>query len=218
MKVTRVVAPVRQQAVEVIRNEILDGRFLPGQRLIERELCEELDISRTTLREAYRQLEAEGFIHIAPHKGPTVAILDDAEALAVFEVREVLECFAIKLFVQRATADEVGRLHAVVARLREAHESGDVSRMLDVKREFYDVVYAGARNSILRSQAALLASRLYRLRARSLSSPGRPAASIAEIENVVDSIDAGDSAGAAALWSVHIHNAAVAAVPGAGDS
>ncbi|MBX6354835.1 MAG: GntR family transcriptional regulator [Micromonosporaceae bacterium] len=212
MKITRVFAPVRAQVVEAIRTEIINGGLAPGQRLVERELCEELDVSRNTLREAYRQLEAEGFITITPHKGPTVAVLTDDEARAVYEVREALECFAVRLFVERADPAMVDRLRQTVVRLREAHLSDDVSAMLKIKREFYDVLYAGAGNEVLKAQAALLQSRLYRLRARSLSREGRPERSIKEIEQVMDRIAAGDAAGASALWGEHIHHAASAAL------
>jgi DNA-binding GntR family transcriptional regulator len=213
MKITRVPAPLREQVVDAIRAEIINGGLTPGQRLIERELREELDVSRNTLREAYRQLEAEGFITVTPHKGPVVTAMTDAEARSVYEVREALECFAVRLFVQRADPTTVERLRATVARLREAHLGGEVAAMLEIKREFYDVLYEGAGNDVLRAQAALLQSRLYQLRARSLSRAGRPEASIAEIEQVLDRIVAGDAAGASALWGQHVHQAALAALP-----
>ena len=107
VKVTHVAAPVRAQAVEAIRAEIISGVLSPGQKLVERELCERLDVSRNTLREACRQLEAEGFLVIPPHKGPTVARLTDEEARAVYEVREALECFAVRLFVERASDEQL---------------------------------------------------------------------------------------------------------------
>lgn len=213
MKITRVLAPVREQVVDAIRAEIINGGLVPGQRLVERELREELDVSRNTLREAYRQLEAEGFITVTPHKGPIVTAMSDAEARSVYEVREALECFAVRLFVQRAQPATVDRLRATVARLREAHLGGEVAAMLEIKREFYDVLYAGAGNDVLRTQAALLQSRLYQLRARSLSRAGRPEASIAEIEQVLERIVTGDALGASALWGQHIHQAALAALP-----
>lgn len=212
MKVTRVLAPVREQVVDAIRAEIISGGLAPGQRLIERELREELDVSRNTLREAYRQLEAEGFITVTPHKGPIVTAMTDDEARAVYEVREALECFAVRLFVQRADAATVELLADTIARLREEHSSSEVVVMLETKREFYRVLYAGAGNDVLRDQAALLQSRLYRLRARSLSRPGRPAASIAEIEQVLERIVAGDATGASTLWGEHIRRAAAAAL------
>src|ERR1700754_3003906 len=89
--VTRVSSPIREQAVETIRSQIMDGTLREGHRLVERALCEQLQISRNTLREAYRQLEAEGFVELKPHRGPSVRRLTPEEALALYEVREARE-------------------------------------------------------------------------------------------------------------------------------
>ncbi|GHF79501.1 DNA-binding GntR family transcriptional regulator [Amycolatopsis bartoniae] len=212
MKVIHAAAPVRTQAVEAIRAEIVSGTLKPGQRLVERELCERLDVSRNTVREACRQLEAEGFLVIPPHKGPTVAQLSDEEARAIYEVREALECFAVRLFVERASDETVTRLRDALAKLKAAHESGRVARMLSTKTKFYDVLYSGAGNEVLHSQAHLLHGRLAQLRARSLSHSGRPQSSIAEIEEVVARIAARDADAASALWRDHIRNAAATAL------
>lgn len=212
MKVTHVAAPVRAQAVEAIRAEIISGALSPGQKLVERELCERLDVSRNTLREACRQLEAEGFLVIPPHKGPTVARLSDRDARAVYEVREALECAAVRLFVERASDELVAELKAAVAEVEAAHGSNDVSRMLETKSRFYDVLYSGADNQVLHDQARLLNGRLSQLRARSLSHDGRPRASIKEIREVLREIAARDADKASALWRQHIRNAAATAL------
>ena len=212
MKVTHVVAPVRAQAVEAIRAEIISGELAPGQKLVERELCERLDVSRNTLREACRQLEAEGFLVIPPHKGPTVARLSDQEARAVYEVREALECFAVRLFVERADDGLLADLKTATAELESAHRSRQVSRMLDAKSRFYDVLYSGAGNPVLHDQARLLNGRLAQLRARSLSHDGRPRSSIKEIKGVLAKITERDADAASALWRQHIRNAAATAL------
>lgn len=205
---------LRSQTVEVMRDKIVSGQLEPGARLIERELCEELDISRPTLREALRQLEAEGFVEIRPHKGPSVIKLSDAEAREMFEFREALECFAVYLFVQRASDAEVRALSKAVDALEDAHLSGDVEQMMTVKNQFYDVLYEGARNTVIHDQIRLLYSKLARLRARSLSHPGRPEASIEEIRGVMDEIRMRNAGSARDLWREHIHNATATALEG----
>lgn len=203
---------LRAQAVEAIRAEIISGALAPGQRLIERELCEQLDVSRNTLREAYRQLEAEGFIAVVPHRGPTVSAISDREARGLYEVREALEGLAVRLFVQRATEDELTELVAAAEALREPHAAGDVTAMLARKNDFYDVLYRGADNEVLQAQAELLGSRLARLRGRSLARPGRPQASMVEIEGVMARVVARDAEGGSELWRDHIRNAARSAL------
>jgi DNA-binding GntR family transcriptional regulator len=84
---------LRRQVENALREAIMSGRFHPGQRLIERELCENLGVSRTSIREALRQLEAEKLICIVPHKGPTVASISLKEAEELYALRSVLEGF-----------------------------------------------------------------------------------------------------------------------------
>ncbi len=165
--------PVRAQAVEAIRDEIIRGNLLPGQRLVERELCEQLDVSRNTIREACRQLEAEGFIEIPPHKGPVVSTISDRDARDLYEFREALECLAVRLFVERATQDAINDLHDSCTTLFAAHDSLDVAAMIDAKNHFYEIIYAGTENKVVGAQAKLLNGRLAGLRAQSLSQPGR---------------------------------------------
>lgn len=203
---------MRAQVVEAIRADIISGALVPGQRLIEREVCEQLGVSRNTLREACRQLEAEGFLVIPPHKGPTVARLTDKEAREVYEVREALECFAVRLFVERASDEAAASLTEAVSKLEAAHHANDVSQMLETKNHFYDVLYGGADNEVLHNQARLLHGRLAQLRARSLAHEGRPVASIEEINEVLAKIVSRDADAASALWRQHIRNAAATAL------
>lgn len=200
-------SPVRVQAVEAIRTQIMDGTLREGQRLIERELCEQLDISRNTLREAYRQLEAEGFVEMRPHKGPTVSRITQREARSLYELRQALEGLAIRLFTTRATDRDLEQLEEAFEALREAHDSGDVSRMLHAKGEFYDVLYRGADNEILQAHAYGLQRRLAQLRARSLSAGSRPHQSIAEMAAVMEQILRRQPTDAEQAWCAHIHSA-----------
>src|ERR1700678_320881 len=89
-RVLRPISTLRQQVIEGLRLCISDLTFRPGDRLIERELCEMLGVSRTLIREALSQLVAEGLVQIIPHKGPIVAVMTADEARGLYEVRAVL--------------------------------------------------------------------------------------------------------------------------------
>src|ERR671930_1642149 len=94
MRVGRVAAPLREQVLDVLRQAILDFRFKPGQRLIERELIEQIGVSLTTVREVLRQLAAEGLVTTIPQKGAIVASPSRADAEDLYEVRAALEALA----------------------------------------------------------------------------------------------------------------------------
>jgi DNA-binding GntR family transcriptional regulator len=203
---------VREQSVDAIRASIMSGELAPGQRLVERELCETLDISRNTLRESYRQLEAEGFLEIRPHKGPIVATMSDDQARQIYEAREALECYAVKRFTERAGSDALIELRVVAEELANAVSSGNAHDVDYWKTRFYEDLFDGAENEFLHDQARLMYSRLTRLRARSLSYPGRAAQSAGEIRGVMAAIERRDAHHAADLWCDHVRHAAAAAL------
>ncbi|NYD53983.1 GntR family transcriptional regulator [Microbacterium pseudoresistens] len=209
--VRRVASPVREQTAEAIRIQIMSGGLREGQRLVERELCEQLDVSRNTLREAYRQLEAEGFIDIRPHKGPTVARITPSDATSLYEMREALEGMAIKVFTLRASDADLAELVESFEQLRTAHTQSDTNAVLQSKEAFYDVLYRGAANKVLESHARVLRGRLAQLRVRSLSRGSRREQMLLEIDAVLEHIKKRDAERAQSAWCEHIRLAARAA-------
>jgi DNA-binding GntR family transcriptional regulator len=127
MRVVRNTVTLRQQVLEVLRSAILNFQFKPGDRLIERELCEMTGVSRTSVREALRHLESEGLVQNLPNKGPMVATVTADEAREIFEVRRVLEGLAARLFAERAGAPERAALDAAMAAL-DAFAAADITR------------------------------------------------------------------------------------------
>jgi DNA-binding GntR family transcriptional regulator len=89
-QVARVAAPLREQVLDLLRREIVEMRLRPGQRLVERELIQRIGVSRTTIREALRELAAEGLVTTIPQKGAIVAVPSWRGAEEVYEVRALL--------------------------------------------------------------------------------------------------------------------------------
>jgi len=210
--VRRQAAPVRQQTQEKLRQAILEGRFLPGQRLIERELCELTGVSRTSVREALRQLEAEGLVKIVPNKGAVVAEVTIEDAKHIYQVRAALEGLAGRLFALHASDDEVEQLAEAVERLASAYETGDIKQMLRAKSEFYHILLGGGGNPLVRSLLQSLHDRVNFLRITSLSVPGRPQASLAEVRRILEAIRARDPDKAWQACVEHVHNAEAEAI------
>jgi len=210
-KVARSGAPVRAETARLLRDAILTQRFPPGTRLGERELMEMLEVSRTTVREALRQLETERLIELVPGKGPIVTALTDGDAMQIYEAREALECFAVRLFMRRATKADRDALDLVFRCLEDAYESGNTQKILSVKDGFYDAIYRGAKNSVIHEHASMLHARITPLRNASLSFPGRPAESMRELKNLMAAIERNDEDLAAEICSKHVRAAAIAA-------
>lgn len=210
LRVVRPTVTLRQQVSERIREAILEMRFLPGERLIERALCEQTGVSRTLIREALRQLEAEGLVQIVPGRGPIVAVLTASQAKDIYEVRAALEALAGAAFAERAAPKERTRLRDAFKRVEAAYASTDVKHWLRAKGEFYDVLLEGAGNAALSATLQIVHGRISLLRAITLSTPGRGPQSIAELRRIVRAVEKRD---AAAAWQAsHDHVMSASAV------
>ena len=203
---------LRGQVESFLREAIMNGRFAPGERLVERELCEMLQVSRPPLREALRRLEAEKLVVIVPHKGPAVASLDTREAKELYALRALLEGFAAQEFARLASDEQIRDLERAVCDLHAQAKNPDRRALLVSKSKIYDVLLGGSGNSLISEVLQGLLSRINLLRATSFSRPERLAESLAEIDELVTRIKARDSEGAKEIAQQHIKNAESAAL------
>jgi DNA-binding GntR family transcriptional regulator len=216
-RVERVAAPVREQVLDVLRREIVELRLQPGQRLVVRELIERLGVSRTTVREALRELAAEGLVTSIPQKGSIVAVPSMKEASEVYEVRALLEGAAARRFAEHASDEQVAALRAAFGEIERAADVDDARLLLAAKDRFYDVLFDGADNSIIRQVIAGLHARVAVLRAASLQASGRPRESVAEIRAILDAVERRDGAAAAETAAFHVDQAAATLFRRLGD-
>ena len=171
--IERQAAPLRQQVLKALRRAIVSGQLVPGQRLTERSLIEMLGVSRTVIREALRQIEAEGLIEIIPNKGPVVRELSPAEAKDLYRIRAVLEGLAARLFAENASAAMVDKLEAALEAVILAYAGDDGEEALDAKTRFYDLLYQGSASQTLASMLNVVQARVWRWRAIGLTHPDR---------------------------------------------
>ncbi len=197
----------------LLRAAIVEQRLEPGHRLIERELVEQIGVSRTTIREVLRELAAEGLVTTIPQKGAIVAVPSADEASELYEVRAALEALAARRFVDHATPEQVAALRQAFTELERVVEAGgDIRALLEAKDRFYDVLLAGAGNRSIRSILGGLQARVSLLRRTSLSQPGRARAALEEVRAIVEAIEAGDGEAAARACAHHVEQAAQSGV------
>jgi DNA-binding GntR family transcriptional regulator len=214
-------APLRHKIVAALRDAIESGSLAPGARLIERDLCERLAVSRTSLREALRALTAEGVVSSAPDRGLMVARPSACDVRNAYAIRAQLESLVVAQFIARADDAERDQLVALGRVLVAAYEGGSVDAILAARHDFQDILCAGARDAVARDIIASLVLKTSALRARSLARPERQRQSIGEINAIVGAILERNVASAQAAASRHVLNAAVSALavsePGLSD-
>lgn len=208
LHITRQAATLRLIVEEKVRSAIARGLFKPGQRLVERELCELIGVGRTSVREALRQLEAEGLVQTIPHRGPIVSTMSPDEARQLYEIRALLEGYAGRQFAQHGSAESVKLLDKAVKNLAAAVKAEDRAKYIEVKAEFYRVLMEGANNLFVSQFLTSLHNRITLLRMTSMTQPGRLSKSIKEIRAIYKAIAAGDGDAAEAACIYHIEEAA----------
>lgn len=205
LRVARVAAPLRSQALKVLRAAVLDFHYEPGRRLLERELMEDLGVSRTTVREVLRELEAEGLVESLPQGGVTVVIPSVKQAREVYELRGALEALLVRRFASLAADVQVTALRDALTAFRQAAGGGgDFRALLRSKDDAYDVVMEGAHNGAATTIQRSLRARVRALDAISLSVPGRPVAEFEELRPIVEAVERRDPAAAALAAQEHV--------------
>jgi len=203
-RVTPVAAPLRRQVIVVLRESIAALELKPGQRLVERELCDRLGVSRTVVREALRHLEAEGLINIVPNHGPVVSTTTLDEARQIYEAREALESFVARHCALRADEAAMQQLTTAVDGLRAAHESSDVTAQLRAKDELYRLIAEGAGNAVIGSIIPVLQLRVRLVDGLSVFVSGRHVGQVDELGALVKAIQTRDGDKAAELATKYV--------------
>ena len=191
-----------ERAYEYVKARLLDGRFAGGTLLSENELATRLGISRTPVRQAFVQLEAEELLELYPKRGALVVPISASEADDVLEARLLIEQYCAR----RATAAGP----AVVERLRAAiaEQEGEVSGFAWADRQFHSVIVESAGNRILDRQYDALRDRHQRIAAATVASdPTRIARFVAEHRAILAAIERGDGDAASELMGEHLRGA-----------
>lgn len=203
---------IRESAFDHVRDAIITGRLAPGARLIERELCDAMGISRASVREVIRRLEAERLVLVAPRRSPVVVRLTAQEAREIYDIRAMLEGLIIRRFTERAGAPDIAALEAIFSEVRQAAAEKAVARIVLLMQGFNALLLAVAGHAAARDMLAHLDARINWLRVRAMAAPGRLVSSIDEMSAVIDAVKNGDGAKAASLIQQSTLNACHAAL------
>jgi DNA-binding GntR family transcriptional regulator len=209
---TRVPAPIREQLRQMMREAIFAHKWLPGDRIVEREVCEQTGASRTSVREALRQLEAEGLVTTVPQRGLVVTEISAEEAKDMYELRVVLESFAMSRFCERARDEHIADLKLALAEIEQAVAENEYVRAVSANGRFYQTILDGAGNSALKRSLNRLHGVISYLRATSMSQPGRLPVMLAEMKAICNALEARDAAAAEKASSIHVRRAGEIAI------
>jgi DNA-binding GntR family transcriptional regulator len=196
---------IREHVYRYLKESILDGEFKPGDRLIERELADKLNISRTPIREALFRLESQGFVKTVPRKGVIVSDISESEVIEVFTILSSLEVLSAKLAAQRldetmrAELDE--KIEELIALEAGAEEDFDKKHI-----EMNYLIYKAAKSPRLFNILSGLIDYIHMSANMGYETPGRRKESLKEHIEIMKAIRDKEVEMAEYLTKIHIVN------------
>ncbi|MGD0585054.1 MAG: GntR family transcriptional regulator [Oryzomonas sp.] len=184
---------LREKILENIRDAIISGAIKAGSRVSEPDLAERYGISRTPIREAFRQLESEGYLTVIPRRGAVVSVFSEKDVEEFYAIKSILEGYAARRACEKLTAKELDRLQAINDRLADLASHNDIKAFFKIHNDFHDVFIKAADNEKLRELISSLVTRFQRLRLMSISLPGRMDISVQEHEKIIEAFRRKDS-------------------------
>jgi len=176
---------LRERIVESIRNAIVSGALPSGTRIAEPELAEKFGISRTPIREAFRQLESEGFISVMPRRGAIVASLSAQDVSNFYDLKMVLEGYAARCAAKTLAPADITKMETTNRLLEAASHKKDLRRILDLHNEFHDIFLRACGNEKLHAIVQNMVMQFQRFRLI-LATPGRIEGSIRQHEEIIE--------------------------------
>ncbi|PKM52603.1 MAG: GntR family transcriptional regulator [Firmicutes bacterium HGW-Firmicutes-7] len=198
--------PLRDVVFNALRDAILKGELVPGERLMEKTLSDRMGVSRTPIREAIRKLELEGLVMMVPRKGAEVAKITEKDITDLLEVRATLEALAARLACERMDDASIERLICLKDEFASAAKKKDVELIIKKDIEFHDAIFAATGNEKLIQIVSNLREQIYRFRVKYIQEMPDYLVLVNEHEEIVDSITSRNKEKAEEIVIRHIAN------------
>lgn len=200
---------VSTKVADILRKQILQGDWMPGQRLRQEIIAQELNVSRIPVRDALRILEADGLVSLQTNQGAWISALSMQECLEQYEIRERLEPLLIRASIPGFTKVLVEKLEQIASSMEGI---SDVNLFTVVDREFHMLTYSAAPDGALKALIERLWNTTQHYRRSFAELIGPPGLSTTHLEHrlLIDAIKRRDSESAEQLIASHIRRTKLA--------
>lgn len=198
---------LRGRVFHKLRDDILNGKYQDYEELKEVAIGEEMGVSRTPVREAFRQLELEGLIQIVPNKGAYVTGITQKDVKDIYMIRSLLEGLSARWATANITKEQLEEMEENVYLARFHAERGHMEQMAELDNRFHEILYEACNSKILEHQLKDFHQYVLRVRKKTLSNVKRGLESNEEHCKILEAIKAKDAGKAEQLANRHIINA-----------
>ncbi|MFK7868776.1 MAG: GntR family transcriptional regulator [Roseobacter sp.] len=195
-----------ERVAAILRDRIIKGDLAPMDRIVERRLSAELDVSRTPVREALKLLEADGLIQITLHRGALVSEYRSEDASRLFDVISVLESLAARRFAETMTPTLLDQLEGLHRKMLDHHTAQEFESYFDVNTDIHDLIVENCGNPVIADTHRRLIARARRGRFLAIMDPERLAQAVNEHECLMQALRRADPSVAAETWETHLRN------------
>lgn len=199
--------PIREIVFVELKKAIFDGRIKEGEHLVESAVADEMNVSRTPVREALRQLEAEGLVVNIPRRGTIVRGFTMKDAIEIYDLREVLEGLMARLACKNITAEDINKLKHILVLMEETIQKKDYDAYLKLHKDYNNIILNSTNNKRLQVMMKNIYEHLISLRSISLYKEDRRFLALEEHKQIVDTIERGDEIEAERLTRNHVKKA-----------
>ncbi|WP_405726435.1 GntR family transcriptional regulator [Anaerotignum sp.] len=197
--------PLRDVVFNTLRDAILTGKLVPGERLMENQLAEKLGVSRTPVREALRMLELENLVELVPRKGAQVLDMSEKDIINILEVRSALEGLATSVACKKMSKEDLQQLKNMEVDFEKAVADNDVEHFVDIDEDFHDLIFAATENDKLINIFRNLRIQLYRYRmAQAKNNETSMSTIVAHHRSIIRAIENHDGEEGASIAQGHI--------------
>lgn len=197
--------PLRDVVFNTLRDAILTGKLVPGERLMENQLAEKLGVSRTPVREALRMLELENLVELVPRKGAQVLDMSEKDIINILEVRSALEGLATSVACKKMSKEDLQQLKNMEVDFEKAVAENDVEHFVDIDEDFHDLIFAATENDKLVNIFRNLRIQLYRYRmAQAKNNETSMSTIVAHHRSIIRAIENHDGEEGASIAQGHI--------------
>lgn len=179
---------LRGRVFHRLRDDILSGKYAEHEELKEMAIGEEMGVSRTPVREAFRQLELEGLIQIIPNKGAYVTGITEKDVRDIYMIRSMLEGLCARWATEHITQDQMDEMEENVY-LAEFHaKKGHLEQLAELDNRFHDILYEACNSKILEHQLKDFHQYVLRVRRKTLANANRGPKSNEEHKQIMEAI------------------------------
>ncbi len=198
---------LNQKVYRILKTRIVKGDLKPGEKLLEIKIAKQLGVSRTPVREALKQLSAEGFLKMYPNLGAVVVEFSLEDIREVLQIRRALEGLAASIAAEKSSKEEITKLEEIIEKMSNCVSKNDITAYSDLNGEFHNLIFSVCGNKRLIKICNNLSNSEQRFKIRSLrGNLGRLKYSLKEHQEIVKALKRRDAEQAGKLSQIHIDN------------